>query len=63
VEADQKKQRVTEFFAGSGTDALQGVDYVLIGPRERITGTLNVSALPLSEVFRSGEVVVYTVRP
>ena len=63
VDADRKKQLVTDFFAGRSTDALLGVKYVLIGPRERTLGTIDVAALPLSEEYRSGEVVLYAVKP
>jgi hypothetical protein len=63
VDAEQQKQLVTDFFAGQNSEALQGVNYVLIGPRERALGALDVSTLPLSEEFRSGEVVLYAVKP
>ena len=63
IEAERKKKLVTDFFAGQRLDALRDVDYVLIGPRERMLGALDASELPLSEVFRSGEVVIYAVTP
>lgn len=62
VEADRKKRQVTDFFAGQDAAALDAANYVLIGPRERALGTLDVAVLPLSEVFRSGDVVVYAVK-
>ncbi len=62
VDADHKRQLVTDFFAGRSIEALQGVDYVLYGPREQALGTLDVS-VPLSETFRSGNVGVYAVKP
>lgn len=63
IEADRKKQLVLDFFAGRSTDALRGVQYVLLGPREKSLGALNVAALPLSEVFHVGDVAVYAVKP
>ncbi|MBI5566229.1 MAG: hypothetical protein HY870_15130 [Chloroflexi bacterium] len=63
VDADRKKQLVTDFFVGQSAAALQDVSFVLIGARERALGTLDVTTLPLSEVFRSGDVVLYTVQP
>jgi len=63
VDAILKKQLVTDFFAGQNVAALHDVDYVLIGPRERVLGTPDVSLLPLSEVFRSGDVSLYRVNP
>ncbi len=63
VDADRKKLLVLDFFAGRSTDALRDAKYVLIGPRERTLGTLDVSALPLSEAFRSGAVSIYAVKP
>jgi hypothetical protein len=63
VDADQKRQMVTDFFEGRNVDALRGANYVLIGPRERALGTPDLAALPLSEVFRSGTVSVYKVKP
>ena len=63
VDADRKKQLVLDFFTGRSTDALRGVNYVLIGPREQTLGASDVSDLPLSEAFRSGQVVLYAVKP
>lgn len=63
VDAVRKQQLVTDFFAGQDLDALREADYMLIGPRERALGTLDVSVLPVSEVFRSGEVALYKVNP
>jgi hypothetical protein len=63
VDAEQKRQMVTDFFAGRSIKALEGVAYVFVGPRERALGTLDVSALPLSEAFRSGAVDIYAVQP
>ena len=63
VDADRKKQLVADFLAGRRADALRGVKYVLLGPRERALGAVNVSALPLTEVYQAGGVRIYALRP
>jgi len=59
VEADRKRQRVNDFFAGKAPDLLREVNYVFVGPRERALGTLDVSGW--SKVFEAGDVAVYAV--
>lgn len=64
VDADRKRQRVTDFFAGKAPDLLREASYVFVGPRERALGA--PSALDVSDlrvVFEVGDVTVYAVEP
>lgn len=63
VDADRKQQLVTDFFAGRSLEALRGVKYVLLGPRERALGALNMATLPLNEVYRMGSVQIFARTP
>ncbi len=65
VNAQAREQEVTDFFAGA-LDRVEllrryAIGYVLIGPRERQLGQIDPAALPLAEVFASGNVKVYRV--
>lgn len=65
VAAVKKKQWVMDFFTGK-TDGERflkefGVDYVILGPREKAIGHIDPSTLPLREVFQSGDVKIYKV--
>ena len=61
VDADRKRQKVTDFFAGKAPDLMREVNYVFVGPRERALGQVDVS--DLREVFAAGDVAVYAVSP
>jgi uncharacterized membrane protein len=67
VNAKAREQQVTDFFAGAlARDQLlddYAVTYIIVGPRERKLGALNVTQLPVEEVFSSGDVTVYRVKP
>lgn len=65
VDAKARAQQVTGFY----TAALDqekvlrdyAVAYVIVGPRERKVGTIDLAHLPLAEVFSSGDVTVYQI--
>jgi hypothetical protein len=65
INAEQRKQQVTAFYANQ-LDSLSllsvdSVAYVLVGPRERALGSIDMSHLPVKLVFNSGDVNVYEV--
>jgi hypothetical protein len=66
VDAKRREQEVKDFFAGKidQTQVLRdnNVTYVLIGPRERKLGAIDITGLSVEEVFTAGDVVVYRVR-
>lgn len=66
VNAQAREQQVKDFFAGTidHTQMLRDytVTYVVVGPRERKLGTLDMQELPLEEVLSVGDVVVYRVK-
>ena len=65
VEATLREGQVKDFFAGTinREELLRdyAVAYIVVGPRERKLGTLDVSSLPVEEAFSIGDVVVYRV--
>ncbi len=65
VDADRKRQLVVDFFAGkidrSAAVRDNGIEYVMIGPRERALGSVDWLSFPV--VFTAGDVTVYAVRP
>ncbi|HET7376191.1 MAG TPA: hypothetical protein VFK30_05755, partial [Anaerolineae bacterium] len=64
INAEQRKQQVTEFYGGQLGSALLTADsvaYVIVGPRERALGTIDPNQLPLRLVFNMGDVNVYQV--
>ncbi|HTP11570.1 MAG TPA: hypothetical protein VMP08_25125, partial [Anaerolineae bacterium] len=65
VDAQRRKQLVTDFFAGT-IDRLKllrdnDVAYIFVGPRERKLGAIDMGGLPVEAVFTAGDVVVYRV--
>ena len=58
VNAQAREQQVKDFFAGTIDQAQllrdNAVTYIVVGPRERKLGTLDMQELPLEEVFSSG---------
>ena len=67
VNAKAREEQVKSFYAGTIDQAhlLQdyAVDYIIVGPRERELGTLDAALLPLEEIFSSGDVTIYRVKP
>ena len=66
VNAKVREQQVKDFFAGT-IDRAQvlrdnAVTYIVVGPRERKLGAIDVSVLSVEEVFTAGDVVVYRVK-
>ena len=66
VNAKVREQQVKDFFAGT-IDRAQvlrdnAVAYIVVGPRERKLGAIDVSVLSVEEVFTAGDVVVYRVK-
>jgi hypothetical protein len=68
IDPKTKSRLLDDFFSGSadqraGLLQALGVDYVLIGPRERARArdTLDPAQLPLTKVFSDGDVAVYQV--
>jgi hypothetical protein len=66
VNAKQREQLVKDFFAGTIDEAqtlrANDVSYLFVGPREQRLGVLDVTRLPLEEVFAIGDVKVYRVK-
>jgi hypothetical protein len=66
VEAQVRQQQVTDFFAGTIDQAQllrdNAVAYLVIGPRERKLGVLDMAGWPVEEVFSIGDVTVYRVK-
>jgi hypothetical protein len=65
INADQRRQQVAAFYSDR-LDSLfllsvDSVAYVLLGPRERAFGSIDVSQLPVKLMFNSGDVSVYQV--
>ena len=65
IDPQTKSRMLNDFFSGKADRAEMlrdlGIDYVLIGPRERARGTVDPASLPLRLVFSSGDVGVYKV--
>lgn len=66
VNAEAREQQVTDFFAGTLDRAAflraNDVTYVLLGPRERSLGALEMNDLPIEETLSVGDVIVYRVK-
>jgi hypothetical protein len=66
VDAKAREREVKDFFTGTIEQAQllrdNAVAYIIVGPREKRLGALNVKGLPLEEVFSVGDVVVYRVK-
>ncbi len=64
VDAIEKENQVRQFFQnphdGSDPDVLEGVDFIFVGPRERVLGGSQLS-LDFPVVFRVQDVTIYQV--
>ncbi len=69
VDAENKKQAVEDFYSGRWDDLQkqdylleQEVDYIYLGPQERLLGTFTVFPAAVS-IYQSGSVTIYAVQP